>query len=608
MPQLRKILLGLWRGLDVLRKCLHLLLLLMVFSALMGIIRGSVPIIPSRAALLLEPKGEIVEQLTGDPLQRVLNDTSETLLWDMTAAIRAAARDHRIPAIAIDVDHLDAAGQPVLEELSRALKEFRATGKKVIAYGVDLNQVRYYLAAQADEVYLDPLGSITIEGYERYQMYFKQALEKLGIDMNIFRVGQYKSAVEPYQRSDMSPEDREESLSYLNAQWSSYQEAVTRARKLPADALAKYVGSLAKTMTASRGDAAQVALQANLITGIKTRIEFERRLIDLVGADDSTGSFESVTVNDYAQSVHDQSRLAAAGHPHVGVIVASGEVMDGEQAPGTIGGDSLSRLIRQARMDRNIRAVVLRVNSPGGSVTASEQIYRELVALRSAGKPLIVSMSNLAASGGYYISAPADEIWASPTTLTGSIGIFSVVPTLDKTLNKLGVSVDGVGTTPLSGDGSLFRPLGETARALIQAQVDHGYDVFLQRVSSGRRKSTEQVDAIGRGRVWVGRDAIEKGLVDKLGSFEDAVKAAARRANLHDDYAVEFVEPEVNWVQRLVMQMRGSMLRMALHADRGTLSLTQVAQTLDPVTREMDRLSRFTHNRHLYAYCFCSLQ
>jgi protease-4 len=609
MNLLRTILLGLWHGLDYLRKFLHLILLLVIFGFVMGALRGSVPSIPGRAALLVVPEGQIVEQLSADPLQRALEEArgeahAETVLWDLTDSIRGAAKDSRIPVIAIDLAKLEGAGQPMLEELARALREFRASGKKVIAYGSELTQERYYLAAQADELYLDPLGFVLIDGYDRYQLYFKQALDKLGIDINVFRVGQYKSAVEPYLRSDMSPEDREESRSYLMAQWTAYQDAVTRARKLPPDAIGKYTNSLAKVVPAAGGDAAQVALHAGLITGIKTRLEFERRLIDLVGEDEASGSFKSVTASEYARVAKADKKARGAGKPHIGVIVAEGEILDGDQPPGTIGGDSTARLIRQARLDKDVKAVVLRVDSPGGSVDASEAIYRELMALRASGKPLVVSMSNLAASGGYYIAAPADEIWASPATLTGSIGIFAIVPTFDKASNKLGMNVDGVGTTPLSGQ-TLLRPLGEPLRALLQSQIEHGYDTFLTRVSSGRKKTREQIDAIARGRVWAGGDAQKIGLVDQLGSFDDAVKAAARRANLKD-YAVEFVEPQLSWAEELVQQLRTSAVRALLKADRDTLALVRVTSRLDPLRREIERLSRFTERNRLYAYCFCT--
>jgi protease IV len=611
MNLLRSILYGLWRGLDVLRRFLHLVVLLVVFGFVIGAMRGSVPTVPLKAALLVAPEGEIVEQESGDPLERAVQQArgqghAETLLWDLTDSIRAAAKDKRIPILALDLEKLDGAGQPTLEELARALHEFRATGKKVIAYGNEMTQERYYLAAQADEIYLDPMGFVLIDGYARYRMFFKEALDKLAVDINVFRVGAYKSAVEEFTRTDMSPEDKQESSAYLGALWTSYQEAVTRARKLPPDAVSKYVNTLAKTVPAAAGNAPQVALEAGLVTGIKTRIEFEKRIMDVVGQDDSTGSYKSVSTSDYVRVAHADMKIHADGKPRVGVIVASGEILDGDQPPGTIGGESTARLIRQARLDHNIRAVVLRVDSPGGSVMASEEIYRELLALRTAGKPLIVSMSTLAASGGYYISAPADEIWASPATLTGSIGIFAIIPTIDKTLSKVGVTVDGVGTTPLAGQLRIDRPMSDDSRALLQSQISRGYEEFLSRVSMGRKKSRDQIDAIAQGRVWAGVDAKRLGLVDQLGSFEDAARSAARHAKL-TDYEVEFVEPELTWAQQLVLQLKGKALKAMLSAavDDKTAALARVAHKLDPLTREVERLSRFTEPNKVYAYCFC---
>src|SRR5215469_11829733 len=465
MRLLRTILVGLWRGLDGLRKFLHLLLLLVLFGFIVGVLHVSVPSVPAKAALLIEPEGQLVEQLSGDPLERAVQGArgegnAETLLWDLTDSIRAAAKDKRIPVLAIDLEKFDGGGQPSMEELALAIREFRATGKKVIAYGTELTQHKYYIAAQADEIYVDPLGFVLIDGYDRYRMFFKQALDKVGVDINVFRVGAFKSAVEQYTRADMSPEDRQESEAYLQAMWSSYQAAMTRARKLPPDALANYVNTLAKKVSAAAGNAAHVALDAHLVTAIKTHQDVEKRLIDLVGKDDSTGSFKSVSEQDYVRIARAQIKVRADGKQRVGIIVASGEILDGDQPSGTIGGDSTAQLIRQARMDKDVHAVVLRVDSPGGSVLASEEIYRELQALRAAGKPVVVSMSTYAASGGYYISAPADEIWAHPATLTGSIGIFAIIPTIDKTLGKVGVTVDGVGTTPLAGQLRIDRPLG----------------------------------------------------------------------------------------------------------------------------------------------------
>ncbi len=602
---------GLWRGLDGLRKVLHLIVLLVIFAVFIAVLRGSVPRIPAKAALLVAPEGELVEQLSGEPVERALEEARgeghvATLLWDLTDSIHAAASDARIQAVALDLEKFDSATQPTLEELALALREFRASGKKVIAYGAELTQQRYYLAAQADEIYLDPMGFVLIDGYDRYRTYFKDALDKLDVGINVFRVGAFKSAVETYTRSSMSPEDREESLGYLGALWSSYQQAITRARKLPPDALTRYVDSLAKTVPAARGDAAQVALRAGLVSAVKTRLEVEKRLIGLVGEDDSSGSFRSVSAADYAHFARAQKKARAGGKPRVGVIVASGEILDGDQPPGTVGGESTSRLIREARLDKEIKAVVLRVDSPGGSVMASEEIYRELLALRAAGKPLVVSMSGYAASGGYYISAPADEIWASPATLTGSIGIFAIIPTVDKTLGKIGVNVDGVGTTPLSGQLRLDRPLGEEVRTLLQSQINRGYDEFVARVAVGRKKTPEQIDTIAQGHVWAGTDAHRLGLVDHLGSFNDAVKAAARRAKL-TDYAPEFIEPELTWAQQLALQLRSRLARLLLRASPGERALSELAQRFDPVTREVARLNRFSVPNRLYAYCFCEV-
>jgi len=314
-----------------------------------------------------------------------------------------------------------------------------------------------------------------------------------------------------------------------------------------------------------------------------------------------------VSVDDYVRYARAQKKAKADGKPRIGVIVAAGDILDGDQPPGMIGGETVARLIRQARTDKDVKALVLRVDSPGGSVTASEQIYRELVALRAAGKPVVVSMSGYAASGGYYISAPADEIWASPATITGSIGIFAIIPTIEKTLGKVGVSVDGVGTTPLSGQLRLDRPLGDEARTLLQSTVSRGYNEFVERVANGRKKTPQEVDAIAQGRVWAGTDAHRLGLVDQLGLFNDAAKAAARRAKV-SDYALEFIEPELTWAQALAMQLRSSLAALLLRASPGESALAQLADRFDPVTREAQRLARFTAPNRLYAYCFCELR
>jgi len=611
---LRAILSGIWRGLDGLRRVLHLILLVVIFGFILWAVSSSLPGVPERAALVVQPQGTLVEQLSGDPVQRALENAQgqqrqETLLWDLLDAIRGAATDRRIRVLVLDLDKMQGAGQPMLEELARAIRKFRASGKPVIAYGTTFDQDQYYLAAQADRVYLDPTGYVMIEGFSRYPLYFKGLLQKLGVDVNVFRVGTFKSAIEIFTRNDMSPADKQQSLAYLDVLWSSYQKALTAARKLPADAIASYVSSLPSAVSGANGDAAKVALQAKLVTALVDNLQMERQLIGMVGEDKSTGSFNRISAEDYARIVHAQKKVHDGdGSASIGVIVASGDIADGRQPPGTIGGDSLSELIRQARIDKDIKAVVLRVDSPGGSVAASEEIYRELQALRAAGKPLVVSMGDLAASGGYYISAPANQIWASPATLTGSIGIFAVIPTINQTLSKVGVSVDGVGTTPLAGSLTIARPLSKEASELVQSQIDRGYQQFVARVASGRRETEQQIDAIGQGRVWAGADARRIGLVDRLGDLEDAEKAAAQLAHV-TQYHVEFIQPHLSWAQQLFQQtqVRAAVAAVSLfHVDTQAFGLAEVASRLDPVAKDLRQLARFSVPGHLYSYCFCT--
>jgi protease-4 len=597
--------------------------LLVIAGFILGALRGSVPRVPDQAALVIAPTGTIVEQLSGDPLSRAVAQArgqgrEETSLWDLIDAIRAAAKDARIRVLVLNFDQMTGvAGQPSMAELAKAIREFKTSGKKVIAYGQAYERDGYYLASQADEIYVDPLGYVLVDGYSRYRWYYKDIIDKLNVDINVFRVGKYKSAVEDYTRTDMSPEDRQESLAYLNALWTGYQTAVDGARGLPAGAMANYTNSLPQVAEAAKGAGAQIALKARLVTGIKSAPEVVHRISEITGADEE-GGFHQVSAEDYARIVHSGTGLTRHDRNRVAVIVAVGEILDGNQPSGTIGGDSTARLLRAARLDSKIRAVVLRVDSPGGSVTASEAIYREMLALHAAGKPVVVSMANYAASGGYYISAPADEIWASPATITGSIGIFAELPNINRALAKVGIGVDGVGTTPLAGQlrqdvSVLSVPLAEGTRKLLQATVDYGYSQFLEHVGSGRHKTVAQVDDIAQGRVWAGVDAQANGLVDHLGSFDDAIKAAAARAHL-TDYKMQFLAPELSWAQSLALQVKVRAVQVL--ASTGLADLTGLAPLgglaplvqSTPMARELLRLSHFNRADRLYAYCFCTAQ
>ncbi len=604
----------LWRGLDGLRRVLHLILLLAIFGFIAGALRSTIPSLPTRAALVIAPEGEIVEQLSGDPLERALAEAQgagrgETLLRDLTEAIEAAASDDRIQALVLELDGMTGGGQPTLQELSAAIAKFRASGKKVVASSVGFLQAQYFVAAHADEVYVDPLGFVLIEGYERYRNYYKAALEKLAVDVNVYRVGSYKSAVEPFLRQDMSAEDREASLAYLAALWDNYRTVVGRARGIEPEAIARYANEIGPLAVGAKGDLPAVALTAKLVTGIKSSIEVEARVSELVGKDEATGSFNAVSLDDYLRVVRAEQTLHRDKKARVGVIVASGEILDGDQPPGTIGGETVSALIRDARLDDEVRALVLRIDSPGGSVLASEQIHRELEAFKSTGRPLVVSMGDLAASGGYYIAAPADEIWASPATITGSIGIFALFPTLNRSLDKLGISVDGVGTTPLSGQFRLDRPVGPTAAQLLQSVIERGYDDFLRRVAAGRGKTRDEVDPIAQGRVWSGRDAQKVGLVDKLGGFADAVDSAARRAGLAEgQYRVDYLETELSWAEELALSLKARVFGAIVDDSPSLRQLLRISRAADPLEREVARWSRMRTPNQLFAYCFCEAQ
>jgi protease-4 len=604
---------GLWRFLDGLRRVLHLLLLLALFAVVVGALRESLPRLPERGALVIHPTGEIVEQLAAVPLERALSEARDrnapqTLLWDLTDAIRAAAADPRIQALLIETDDISGVGQVKLEELGAAIAAFRAKGKKVVARGSYFLQGQYYLAAQADEVYVDPFGFVLLDGYERYSMFFKDALDRLGVDVHLFRAGRFKSAAEPLVRRDMSAEDREASRAYLQALWNGYRASVARARGTSPEAIAHYVEGYAAAVRAAGGDTAVVAKAGGLVTDIRTPQQVDARMQQLVGRDAETDSFRQVSQEDYLRVLAAERRLRRGRAAQIGVVVASGEILDGTQPPGSVGGESTARLLREARLDDDLKAVVLRIDSPGGSVYASEQIYREVEALKKAGKTVVVSMSDLAASGGYYIAAPADEIIASGNTITGSIGVFAGVPTFNRSLGKLGINVDGVGTTPLSGAMRLDRPMARDTEQLLQASVDHTYEEFLARVAAGRGKTRDQVDQIAQGRVWAGVDAVGRGLVDRLGGYDDAIRAAASRAHLGKDYRVRRIEPELSLMQQLLLQMRASGAALARAVAGRADPVAQLVDRVDPQQRELARLERLASASRPVAYCFCGLQ
>jgi protease-4 len=599
-----------WRILDGIRKVLALILLLVIFGFMLAALHTSIPIVPHSAALVIAPEGELVEQLSSDPVRRALGQASggpapETLLRDVTDAIAAAKTDARIKLIVLDLGELDNSGLSKLQEIAASLRDFRAANKRVVTVADSLDQTQYYLAAQSGELYLDPMGTVYLDGFSYYRMFLKDAIDKLGVDVNVFRAGTFKSFTDEFSRSDMAPSEREESSAWLEALWSAYSQDVTRARSLQPGALKEFIADQPAALAAVSGDGAKLALQRGLVTALKTRRQVADELKGLVGEDEDSHSFNSISMNQYLSSVRSKRVLKSKSDSKVGIVVAAGEILDGRQPPGTIGGESTAELLRQARYDKGVKSVVLRVDSPGGSMFASEQILREVQSLRKAGKPVVVSMSTYAASGGYYIAAAANQIFASPTTLTGSIGVFSVVPTFQRTLEKVGVKIDGLGTTSLAGNMRPDRALTPATRQILQSSVDHAYAEFLRRVADGRKKTTDEVDKIAQGRVWAGVDAQRIGLIDHLGSLKDATDAAAKLAELGTDYETDYIEPELNLREQLLMQLRTESLHLAVQA--GLIPpRNELQRILDPVLEQARALARLNDPRGLYAYCWCS--
>jgi len=598
-----------WRMLEGLRKVLHLIVLLVIFGFILAALHTSAPVVPRSAALIIAPEGELVEQLSSDPVRRAVGEASggpapETRLLDVIDSIQAARTDARIKLIVLDLGNLAPSGLSKLQEIGAALRDFRAAGKRVVAAADSMDQTQYYLGAQAGELYLDPLGLVYIDGFSYYRMFLKDAIDKLGVDVNVFRAGTFKSYTDQFSRSDMAPSEREESAVWLDALWNAYQQDVTRARSLPAEALNQYIADEPAALAAVSGDAAKLALQRGLVTALKSRRQLGDELKGLVGEDADSHSFNSIGMAQYLAAVHSRHILKSKSDSRVGIVVAAGEISDGHQPPGAIGGESTSDLLRQARYDHGIKAVVLRVDSPGGSMFASEQILREVQALRKAGKPVVVSMSTYAASGGYYISAAANQIFASPTTLTGSIGVFSVIPTFQHALEKFGVKIDGIGTTPLAGEMRLDRSLTPATRQILQSSVDHAYGEFLLRVGEGRKKSVAEVDKIAQGRVWAGVDAQRIGLVDHLGGLKDATEAAAKLAELGGDFDVDYIESELSLREELLMQFRSQALRLGRLAGL-VAPHSETDAVLDPLLEQARAIARLNDPRGLYAYCWC---
>ncbi|MCH7830703.1 MAG: signal peptide peptidase SppA [Proteobacteria bacterium] len=604
---------GIWRALDGARKVLHLILLVVVFLVFFGAVVNAPPLMPDRAALFVQPVGALVDQLEGDPYDRAIAEIldeapPETLVQDVIDALALAKTDDRIPAVHLELSALGGGGLSKLQRIAAAIDDFRESGKPVIASADYFSQSGYYLAAHASEIYMHPEGLVFLQGYGGFRSYYKDAIDTLRLDWNVFRVGTHKSYVEPYTRMDMSPEDRESRTRLVNQFWGMYQQDVEAARGLQDGAIDDFAQNLVEHVTAAGGDLAIAALNNELVDKLLGRAELRAVLQDYVGEDsrDST-DYSSVDSGDYLR----QMRLLHGDDTkdeNVAVVIAVGNILDGSQSPGTIGGDSTAALLREALTDESVKAVVLRVDSPGGSVFASEVIAQEVKALQAAGKPVVASMGSVAASGGYWISVVTDRIIASPATITGSIGVFGMFPTYQRSLAAIGIATDGVGTTPWSGQLRPDREMSEPMKQLFQLIINDTYDDFISGVANSRAMDKEFVDSIAQGQVWAGRDALENGLIDELGTFEDAIRVAAELAGLNDgEYGTKTIDIKLSPTEQMVLDL----LAFAQKAGLDAGSLIDKPTALESFATRLQKLiagvTQFNDRKGVYSHCFCEI-
>ncbi len=596
-----------WRVLNFVREMV--LNLFFIFLVLVGvgiwmqIGNGSNSEQTARGALLLDISGVIVDKPSTNhrlgALGRQLFGASsdrlqENSLFDIVNAIRQAKDDRNITGIVLDLKNFTGADQPSMRYIGKALREFRDSGKPVFAVGENYSQGQYYLASFANKIWLSPQGQVDLHGFATNGLYYKTLLDKLKVSTHVFRVGTYKSAVEPFIRDDMSPAAREADSRWIGELWQNYLHTVSANRQISPQQLFPGAQAIIDGLTSVGGDTAKYALDHKLVDALASSADVEKALTKQFGWSKTENNYRAISYYDYSL------KTPADTGGTIAVIFANGAIMDGEEAPGNVGGDTTASQIRDARLDPKVKAIVLRVNSPGGSVNASEVIRAELAAARAAGKPVVVSMGGMAASGGYWISTPANYIVASPSTLTGSIGIFGVINTVENSLSSIGVHSDGVSTSPLA-DISMTKALSPEVQQMMQLSIEYGYKRFITLVADARKRTPEQIDKIAQGHVWTGEDAKANGLVDSLGDFDDAVAKAAELAKLKQ-WHLDYYQDEPTVLDMVMDSMTGSVRAMLPEAIQAMLPAPLVSAA-NTVKAEGDKLAAFNDPQNRYAFC-----
>ena len=557
-----RIISGFWSFLDASRRAIfNVIFLFIIIAFIIALLSSDKLKLKEKTALVLNLNGPVVEQQSGSLRDRITSQAAgsetgaQTQLRDVLMVLDAAAKDKKIDRVLLILDDFSNTGLANLREVAAALERFKASGKQVVAWGSNFDQKQYYLAAHASEVLLHPMGMVYIDGFGRYRNYYRDALDKIGVTAHVIRVGTYKNFGEPYFANAPSKATMESDAFLYDALWKTYTDGVEKARKLPAGSIVKTINELPEQFAAAGNNAAKLALQNKLVDGLKTRDEMRQMMIERGAKDDEHAdqkTFRQVSFNTYLDSI--KPKVPFGMGDAVGVVVAEGEITDGIAPAGAIGGRSTADLIRRARDDDKIKAIVLRVNSPGGSAFGSELVRHELELARTAGKPVVVSMGNVAASGGYWFSMAADEVIADEATVTGSIGVFAILPTAEKALEKLSVNTAGYTTTWLGGGYDPRRALDPRFEQLIQGSIANIYNEFTTKAATARKTTPEKIDAVAQGRVWTGAQAKERGLIDRTGSFTDAIKSAAAKAKLPEDVRVTYIEPELSKFERILQQ------------------------------------------------------
>lgn len=598
-----------WRLLNFIREFILNIFLIVLILIGIGIYSQftSSPAETTRGALLVNLTGVVVDHPSVNNKLRQLgreffgassNRRQENSLFDIVDSIRQAKSDDNITGMVLDLSDFVGADQPSLQYIGKALREFRDSGKPIYAIGDSYNQSQYYLASFANTISLTPQGSVDLHGLATNNLYFKSLLDTLKVTTHIFRVGTYKSAVEPYLRDDMSAEARVADSRWLNSLWQQYLNTVSANRQITPEQLFPGAAGIIAGLQAVQGDTSNYALQNKLVDEVASRSVIEQTLVKTFGWNNKTNNFNFTSIYDYIP------KPPAQNNNQIAVIFANGAIIDGPETPGMVGGDTTAAQIRNARLDPKVKAVVLRVNSPGGSVTASELIRSELMAVRLAGKPVVVSMGGMAASGGYWISTPANAIISSPSTLTGSIGIFGVVNTFENSLENIGVHTDGVATSPLA-DLSVTKTLPPEFSQLMQISIERGYKNFIDLVAQARKKTPEQIDQIAQGHVWVGSDAKDNGLVDQLGDFDDAIKKAAELAKL-GQYQLNWYAEQPSVFDAVLNQVNASVYAWLPTAIQSMLP-SPVAQLAQAVHEQPSIMNNLNDPQNRYALCLtCS--